>query len=67
MSGKKRSFARGCICRFIENLTIHGDMMNVARSLPDGCAQSIIVDPPYNIGKDFGNDSDKQEMETYLA
>ena len=53
----------------LENLNqvIHGDMMNVARSLPDGCAQSIIVDPPYNIGKDFGNDSDKQEMETYLA
>jgi site-specific DNA-methyltransferase (adenine-specific) len=26
----------------------------------------IICDPPYNIGKDFGNDSDKQEMVSYL-
>ena len=26
----------------------------------------IICDPPYNIGKDFGNDSDKQEMQSYL-
>ena len=26
----------------------------------------IICDPPYNIGKDFGNDSDKQKMEDYL-
>jgi site-specific DNA-methyltransferase (adenine-specific) len=26
----------------------------------------IICDPPYNIGKDFGNDSDKQDMTTYL-
>ena len=26
----------------------------------------IICDPPYNIGKDFGNDSDKQSMEEYL-
>ena len=26
----------------------------------------IICDPPYNIGKDFGNDSDKQPMEEYL-
>ena len=26
----------------------------------------IIADPPYNIGKDFGNDSDKQPMEDYL-
>jgi site-specific DNA-methyltransferase (adenine-specific) len=26
----------------------------------------IICDPPYNIGKDFGNDSDKQSMTEYL-
>ena len=26
----------------------------------------IICDPPYNIGKDFGNDSDKQDMQKYL-
>jgi len=26
----------------------------------------IICDPPYNIGKDFGNDSDKQKMDSYL-
>ena len=26
----------------------------------------VICDPPYNIGKDFGNDSDKQKMDTYL-
>lgn len=26
----------------------------------------IICDPPYNIGKDFGNDSDKQKMDNYL-
>ena len=26
----------------------------------------IICDPPYNIGKDFGNNSDKQQMDDYL-
>ena len=26
----------------------------------------IICDPPYNIGKDFGNNSDKQQMDEYL-
>jgi len=26
----------------------------------------IICDPPYNIGKDFGNNSDKQSMDDYL-
>ena len=28
---------------------------------------AIICDPPYNIGKDFGNDSDKQKMSDYKA
>lgn len=27
----------------------------------------VIADPPYNIGKDFGNESDKMDMEDYLA
>jgi len=27
----------------------------------------VITDPPYNIGKDFGNDSDKQEMDSYIS
>jgi site-specific DNA-methyltransferase (adenine-specific) len=27
----------------------------------------IICDPPYNIGKDFGNNSDKQTMDNYLS
>ena len=27
----------------------------------------IICDPPYNIGKDFGNNSDKQKMDEYLV
>lgn len=26
----------------------------------------IICDTPYNIGKDFGNNIDKQDMDTYL-
>lgn len=31
----------------------------------DSC-QSIIIDPPYNIGKDFGNNKDKRELNEYL-
>lgn len=34
--------------------------------LPNEIADIIICDPPYNIGKDFGNDSDKQKMDDYL-
>lgn len=29
-------------------------------------ADIIICDPPYNIGKDFGNESDRQEINKYL-
>lgn len=45
---------------------IHGDTLVVLPTLQANSAQIIIADPPYNIGKDFGNDSDKQPMEEYL-
>ena len=46
---------------------IHGDTLEILPTLEDNSAQIVIADPPYNIGKDFGNDSDKQPMEQYLA
>jgi site-specific DNA-methyltransferase (adenine-specific) len=36
------------------------------KKLEDLSIDIIICDPPYNIGKDFGNDSDRQEMDKYL-
>ena len=45
---------------------IHGDSLQILPTLQDNSAQIIIADPPYNIGKDFGNNSDKQPMEEYL-
>lgn len=44
-----------------------GDSLKILPTLPTGSAQIVIADPPYNIGKDFGNNSDKQPMEEYLA
>jgi len=46
---------------------IHGDTILILPTLKDDSAQIIIADPPYNIGKDFGNDSDKQPMDDYLV
>lgn len=37
------------------------------KKISSGSVDIIICDPPYNIGKDFGNDSDKQEMDKYLV
>jgi site-specific DNA-methyltransferase (adenine-specific) len=44
-----------------------GDCLAILPTLQANSAQSIIADPPYNIGKDFGNNSDKQPMDEYLA
>ena len=42
------------------------DCIEGMRQMPDSAADIIICDPPYNIGKDFGNDSDKQAFAEYL-
>jgi site-specific DNA-methyltransferase (adenine-specific) len=41
------------------------DCIEGMKELPSACANVIIADPPYNIGKDFGNDSDKQGKQEY--
>jgi site-specific DNA-methyltransferase (adenine-specific) len=46
---------------------LHGDVMAFLPTLEADSAQIIIADPPYNIGKDFGNDSDKQPLDAYLS
>lgn len=42
------------------------DCITGMKKLDDESVDIIICDPPYNIGKDFGNNSDKQEMNAYL-
>lgn len=46
---------------------VHEDCIVAMQKMEDESADIVICDPPYNIGKDFGNDSDKQEMDDYLA
>ena len=50
----------------IEETILHGDSIKILPTLESESAQIIIADPPYNIGKDFGNDSDRQTMDEYL-
>ena len=42
------------------------DCINGIKKLKDETIDIIICDPPYNIGKDFGNNSDKQQFNDYL-
>ena len=50
----------------MESRVINDDIIEVLRGLKNESAQIVIADPPYNIGKDFGNKSDKQPMDEYL-
>ena len=45
---------------------VNGDCIEGMRKMEPDSVDIIICDPPYNIGKDFGNNSDKQEMDDYL-
>ena len=46
---------------------INDDCIKRMKGMKSDSVDIIICDPPYNIGKDFGNDSDKQEMDKYLS
>ncbi len=48
------------------NKIICGDALKELRKLPDSSCDIIIADPPYNIGKDFGNNIDKRELGEYV-
>jgi site-specific DNA-methyltransferase (adenine-specific) len=50
----------------LPNKIILKDCIEGLKDIPDNSIDTIIADPPYNIGKDFGNDSDKQQMDDYL-
>lgn len=49
------------------NKIVHSDTLFELQKLPDESCDIIIVDPPYNIGKDFGNNIDKRELSEYVA
>ena len=42
-----------------------GDATRIMLNLPDACIDLIIADPPYNLGKDYGNSRDMREWEEY--
>jgi site-specific DNA-methyltransferase (adenine-specific) len=46
---------------------VNDDCIKRMKKMEPNSVDIIICDPPYNIGKDFGNDSDKQDMDKYLT
>ena len=49
------------------NKIILGDAVEKLKKLPNDSCDVIIIDPPYNIGKNFGNNLDKRELKEYIA
>ncbi|MCE9585010.1 hypothetical protein K8Q94_00045 [Candidatus Nomurabacteria bacterium] len=49
------------------NQIILGDALVELKKIPTESCDVVIVDPPYNIGKDFGNNIDKREFGEYVA
>lgn len=49
------------------NKIILGDALAELKKLPSESCDVVVIDPPYNIGKDFGNNSDKRELNEYVA
>ncbi len=48
------------------NKIFNEDVLKGIDKIPDGSVDLILTDPPYSLGKDYGNDSDKQAPEQYL-
>ncbi|WP_321813373.1 MULTISPECIES: site-specific DNA-methyltransferase [unclassified Paraburkholderia] len=46
---------------------LNRDFLTDAANLPDASIDLIVADPPYGLGKDYGNDSDKRSGEDFLS
>lgn len=49
------------------NKIVLGDVLFELKKLPSESCDVIVIDPPYNIGKDFGNNTDKREFGEYIS
>ena len=49
------------------NKIFNEDCIKGINKIPDKSIDLILTDPPYSLGKDYGNDSDTKDPEEYLA
>lgn len=43
----------------IDTMVINGDSLVALKQIKDNIVDLVFADPPYNIGKDFGNNKDE--------
>ena len=53
--------------KIMSNITLKlGDAIDLLKKIPDESIDLIVADPPYNLGKDYGNNHDLKEFHAYL-
>lgn len=45
---------------------VNGDCLSLLKTIDTNSVDLVIADPPYNLGKDYGNDSDSKDFQDYL-
>lgn len=53
--------------KMIEPIVRLGNCVDAMRRLDTASIDLIVADPPYNLGKDYGNASDAMEQDSYLS
>jgi site-specific DNA-methyltransferase (adenine-specific) len=52
----------------MDNIEVRlGDALDMFKALSDQSVDLIIADPPYNLGKDYGNSKDAKDFDDYLT
>lgn len=46
---------------------LNGDMLTKLKTIASSSIDLVIADPPYNLGKDYGNNNDSMDFEEYLS
>jgi site-specific DNA-methyltransferase (adenine-specific) len=44
----------------------NGDAVSLLRDIPNESVDLVIADPPYNLGKDYGNNQDSKGFDEYI-
>ncbi|RQH05660.1 DNA-methyltransferase [Paraburkholderia dinghuensis] len=63
-----KASAPGAVATVPDNIRLlNRDFLTDAANVPDASIDLIVADPPYGLGKDYGNDSDMRSGEDFLA
>lgn len=48
------------------NVILHGDCLEILRTIPDNSVDMTFADPPFNLNKKYNSYNDRRSLDTYL-